>query len=686
MVSFSTLSPGSPVRSLWLACLAGSAGALSAQHAAAPPDAAVPLDRVVVKGQALPGAQAPFSVAALDPVRIRELRPSHPQDLFREVPGMAVRSLGLGGVADTLVLRGFGGGGHGGDIGVVLDGIPLNEAMSHADGYVDFGVIVPLEIGAMNVYAGPVSALYGNYNRAGLIAVETRRDGGYAQADVSAGAHETFDAQAAAGFAPAAGHRVNGALQHYRTAGFRPQSDFARTTLSGRWAWDASPALTLALAGRYYTGEGDSASYLTRTQYDRDPYGIDPRVRNDGSEKEFATVRADASARAGPGLRLLGFVYGTRQSFTRWFTRPLDPTRWAQRGEAYDRDVRGAGANLNGRHRLAAGALNWVAGAELFRESTRFRFDDNLDHRRRVNPAISNRTADLDSDALFAEVEAPLHARFKPWVAFRHDRFDGGAVRNGPETGTEPLGPMPRTRHTSPKIGVRSDVAPGVQLRASWAEGFALAPNFAKYSPGAADLDPNVFRQTEAGAAWRPAPGWIFDAALYRIRSTGEILAVGPGVFQNFGGTERTGFETKAGWRPRPAWHVTAVYGRADSAVKRNPNAALVGRRVTGVPRESATFGVQFAPAEGWGANATLRHVGRYAADAPNTLFAPAYTVLDAGVAYAGVWSGRRYRAYAAADNLGDRVHATSVSLIGGTPLLAPGAPLTWKAGVQFDF
>ena len=60
--------------------------------------------------------------------------------------------------------------------------------------------------------------------------------------------------------------------------------------------------------------------------------------------------------------------------------------------------------------------------------------------------------------------------------------------------------------------------------------------------------------------------------------------------------------------------------------------------------------------------------------------------VLDAGVAYAGVWSGRRYRAYAAADNLGDRVHATSVSLIGGTPLLAPGAPLTRKAGVQFDF
>src|SRR5260221_3851203 len=40
-------------------------------------------------------------------------------------------------------------------------------------------------------------------------------------------------------------------------------------------------------------------------------------------------------------------------------------------------------------------------------------------------------------------------------------------------------------------------VAPGVLLRASWSEGFALASDFAKYALGAARLDPNIFRQTE---------------------------------------------------------------------------------------------------------------------------------------------------------------------------------------------
>lgn len=118
---------------------ASSATGLYAQSAA------IPLDQVVVKGQALRGANAPFSVDALDAARIRELRVSHPGELFRQVPGMAVRNLGLAGVADSIVMRGFGGGGHGGDLGVVIDGIPLNEAMSHADGYVDLAVVVPLD-------------------------------------------------------------------------------------------------------------------------------------------------------------------------------------------------------------------------------------------------------------------------------------------------------------------------------------------------------------------------------------------------------------------------------------------------------------------------------------------------------------------------------------------------------------
>ena len=51
---------------------------------------------------------------------------------MRQVPGVELRSYGLGGVVNVITIRGFNGGAHGGDLGMVVDGIPLNEAMSHS--------------------------------------------------------------------------------------------------------------------------------------------------------------------------------------------------------------------------------------------------------------------------------------------------------------------------------------------------------------------------------------------------------------------------------------------------------------------------------------------------------------------------------------------------------------------------
>lgn len=41
--------------------------------------------------------------------------------------------------------------------------------MSHADGYFDLNVVVPLELEEIAVHQGPVSVLQGNFNRAGLV-------------------------------------------------------------------------------------------------------------------------------------------------------------------------------------------------------------------------------------------------------------------------------------------------------------------------------------------------------------------------------------------------------------------------------------------------------------------------------------------------------------------------------------
>jgi iron complex outermembrane recepter protein len=507
----------------------------------------------------------------------------------------------------------------------------------------------------------------------------------YRSADLGVDSNTTLDAQLALGTALAGGSQgLNLAGQIYTTDGFRPQSDYSRGTLAGRWFVDLSPDIELALSARGHTGDGDSAAYLTRAQFAQDPHGIDPRVQNDGAKKDFVTLRADLSWTLSPKMTALGFAYTTQQDFTRWFSRPVGPTDWAQREESYDRDVYGFGVNLNGRLPGAAGAINWVAGAEAFGESTDYLFYDNLDNRNRIGPAIYDRNAELDSVALFGELEAPLHALFKPWVGVRHDRFSGDCELTGPETGAQPCERMNSISNTSPKLGVRSDVAPGMQLRASYAEGFALPSNFTKYSSGAADLDPNVFEQTELGINWHSGSVNV-DLAWYYLRSSDEFRTVAPGVFENFGSTVREGLEASIAWHALPDLLIGLTYGNADSEIRSNANGALVGKQVAGVPDYSATLSIAYSPLAGWGGSAVLRHVDDYAIDAANTLFDGAYTMLDLALTFTR--TGRfGYRSYLGIDNATDEEYFGNSFLSSGTQLVAPAPPRTFHVGVQVDF
>jgi outer membrane receptor protein involved in Fe transport len=660
--------------------------AVSAAGVSEAEPAAVQLAQIVVKGQAIAAEAQAYSVTELTTADIRQENVANFDELLREVPGMTVRDFGLGGVANSIVIRGFGGGGHGGDLGAVLDGIPLNEAMSHADGYVDLNVIIPLEVESLTVYRGPVSALYGNYNRGGLLSLRTRKSGDYVDADASIGSHETANLQVALGKPIGDRHRLNLAAQAYFTDGYRPQSDVDRQTVSGRWAFDLTPKVEVAISGRYHRTDADSASYLTMAQFLDDPYGIDPRVQNDGAEKEFGTLRLDVNAELGPDTKLLTFAYLTKQDFTRWFTRPVGGGVWRQREETYDRDVFGAGGSLNGKFTVFDGAAPWnyVIGVETFREQTDFQYYDGVDNRMRVAPAANDRETRLSSISAFAEVEAPLHDLLKLSLGLRGDWFAGGCELLGPETGADPCGDLNDVNELSPKVGVRSSITSWLELRANWSKGFALPPGFIKYAGGGAGLDPNVFRQIEIGATVTPLPDFKLDVAAFRLKSSNEIRTVIPGVYENFGSTLRRGIEASLDWAPVDSFRLRAVYGFTDTEVTENANPALIGNGLSGVPRHSANLEAYWSPIDNWTIDVNWRYVGKYQVNAQNTLQADSYNTVDLGLAYEGT-APVPFRAFVRVDNLTDEKYATSVFSIGGETVVAPGAPRTARIGVQLS-
>ncbi len=130
---------------------------------------------------------------------------------------------------------------------------------------------------------------------------------------------------------------------------------------------------------------------------------------------------------------------------------------------------------------------------------------------------------------------------------------------------------------------------------------------------------------------------------------------------------------------------LSLTYGSANSRVTENGNAALIGKRVAGVPRSMTTATAAWTPVPNWTASLTWRRVGRYAVNADNSLHDGGYATVDLGLRYRA--SGARPdELHATLANAADKAYATSVSVIGGMPLFAPGAPRTLKLGARFSF
>jgi outer membrane receptor protein involved in Fe transport len=181
------------------------------------------------------------------------------------------------------------------------------------------------------------------------------------------------------------------------------------------------------------------------------------------------------------------------------------------------------------------------------------------------------------------------------------------------------------------------------------------------------------------------ADAFELDVAAYRLTSTGEVRTVSPGVYENFGATLRRGIEANARWKPSAQLSLSAVYGLTDSEVQENGDARLLGLTVPGVPKDSGSLEATYEPFTDWSLMASWRYIGEYEVDALNTLQASSYNLLDLGVAYTRN-AERSYRVYARLDNVADREYVTSLSVIGGQQLVAPGAPRSIRAGIQFNF
>ncbi len=183
------------------------------------------------------------------------------------------------------------------------------------------------------------------------------------------------------------------------------------------------------------------------------------------------------------------------------------------------------------------------------------------------------------------------------------------------------------------------------------------------------NFEPEVGKQYEAGIKYQPS-GWnsFITMAVFEITRENftEILPVAPFSTVQTGEVRSRGFEFEAVANLDFGLDLVASYTNMKVEVTESANAAIIGKRIRWVPDEMASFRADYTfrkgPLNGLRIGSGLRYQGSNYGDTANTLEAPGFTVVDAGIHYD--WKDLRFGV--TAQNLLDEEYVGSCFVRGG--------------------
>lgn len=648
------------------------------------------LSEIYVRGEALNRENSTITVDVIELDEIRSLNLDQPLRLIEQVPGVDLVAYRQGGVADQFSIRGFGGGGHAGEAGVQIDGISLNEAEGHSDGYADLNVLIPLNLQSLKVYKGPSSVLFGRFAQGGTLALTTRKGGDYQDISITGGSFNTLDAQLALGQGVPLGKsdkalQTNLAFQLFRTDGYAENADLLKGNVTGRVAYQLSDRTDIALSLRGHGSEWNAPGYISEAQFNDDDRRDqqDANGENDGGSKQFYTQRIDLNHTFNDGLRLLVFGYALQQEFTRFAKFGFQPGGQSERFNT--RDVYATGGSLNGNSSLAGVDVNWIAGLEFYSEQTqRYRW---ATVERVRQEQIQDRQFTIQSVSAYAQGEFNLSPYFRPSIGLRYDTYFGGFEANDP--GQEAIDDQINGLYNvSPKVGVRSTLYEGLDLRASVSNGFSLPNSALKYDADI-DLGPIQLWQYEVGATYAPSNWLELDVAGFVLNSSNEIVENPPGSleFFNAGQTRRSGVESKATITPLPGLRLAGTFSYIETEITDNPENNLEGKALTGIPQTIGTLDVSYVAQCGLGSRFRFRDVGSYFISPDNEASYEGYTVSHLSVFYNfNQRSANRGRVFLEVQNLFNARYAESVFGSVDARSFAPAPLRNYSLGIQYSF
>jgi catecholate siderophore receptor len=281
--------------------------------------------------------------------------------------------------------------------------------------------------------------------------------------------------------------------------------------------------------------------------------------------------------------------------------------------------------------------------------------------------------------ALYAQNQIELTSHWQAIGGLRYDRFALGYHNNRDDH---------RLRRTdglvSPRAGLVFKPAAALSLYASYGVSFlpSSGDQFSSLTATTSTLEPERFRNVEAGAKWDVLDGLALTTAVYRLDRTNTAAKdpLDPSRTVQTGAQRTSGVEFSLAGNVTDWWQLSLGASAQRATIVSTTSAAPAGSTVPLVPNRTLSVWNRYQLVPSLGIGAGVVHQARVYAAIDNTVTLPAFTRADAAVFYD---LHRLVRVQANVENVFDRRYFATAQ---GNNNILPGAPRLVRLSLTTGF
>ncbi len=191
----------------------------------------------------------------------------------------------------------------------------------------------------------------------------------------------------------------------------------------------------------------------------------------------------------------------------------------------------------------------------------------------------------------------------------------------------------------SPRLGIVYRPAAAMSLYGSYSISYLprSGDQLSSLTISNAALEPEEYRNLEAGLKWDATPSMSMSAAVYQLERGNVAIAhpTDPSVTLLVDGERTRGVELEATGNITRAWSVLAAYTWQDGEITRSlSSSAQAGARLAQLPEHSFAIWNRYDVSARWGLGAGVTHRTEAFTSTDNTVVLPGFTRVDAALFY----------------------------------------------------